>query len=65
MSGQDKEDLQMRIRPIENGFILSGNVRGSRVSQRYFPDIAAVRSATIDHIDRYLRGIGQVDNKAE
>jgi hypothetical protein len=57
MSNQDKEDLQLRLRPIENGFILSGNTRGSRIPQRYYPDLAAVRSATIDHLDKYLRSI--------
>lgn len=59
MSNSDNDDLQIRIRPIENGFILSGNARGEKIRQHFFSTMEAIRSAAFDQINCYLQEIDE------
>ncbi len=50
MADQDSDDLVLRIREIDNGFLLLGRVLGERLPTKFFPDLDSVEKSLIAQI---------------
>ena len=43
----DSEDVVLRIRQLDNGYLLLGRSNGERLPQRYYPDLNAVEKGLV------------------
>jgi hypothetical protein len=43
----DTEDLVLRVRQIDNGYLLLGRSKGERLPSKYYPDLNAVQKDLI------------------
>jgi len=50
MAKQDSNDLVLRVREIDNGFLLLGRVCGERLPTKFFPDLERLEEAMIAQV---------------
>ena len=51
MSDPEKEEeLLLRVRKIDNGYLLLGRAYGERLPQKYFADLDGIDVAMTDHL---------------
>ena len=46
----DNEDVVLRVRQIDNGYLLLGRSNGERLPQKYYPDLNAVQKDLIFYL---------------
>lgn len=53
------EELLLRVRKIENGFLLLGRAYGERLPQKYFADLDHIEVAMTDHLHDHFETVNE------
>jgi len=54
MADTDGKDLVLRVREIDNGFLLLGRVLGERLPTKFFPDLDSVEQSLIAQVNAHF-----------